>query len=168
MRTIISNTAIDKMIKQQNNTRVKVPAQSVTSADGMAFSNNHYDNLLPNPWGSTSSDTAKGKVDKFIKRQCLFLITTFNTCLVLKKSRKIDLATHTSKFKMDVICLQAHRIHKDEIAKELLYENFLLTCSATKNSVNPAIGGVGFLLSRRAMNSLINVEKLMEGLQYSY
>ena len=166
MRTIISNTAIDKMIKQQNNTRVKAPAQSVTSADGMASSNNHYDNLLPNPWGSTSSDTAKGKVDKFIKRKCLFLISTFNTCLVLKKSRKIDLATHTSKFKMNVICLQAHRIHKDEIAKESLYENFLLTCSATKNSVNPAIGGVGFLLSRRAMNSLINVEKLMEGLQY--
>ena len=58
------------------------------------------------------------------------------------------------------MCLQEHRIiHKDEIAKESLNENFLLTCSATKNSVNAAIGGVGFLLSRRAMNSLINVEK---------
>ena len=129
----------------------------------MSSNPNHYDHLLPNPCESTSSDTAKRKANKFVKRKCPFLINTFNTCSVLKNSRKLELVTHTSKFKIDVICLQEHRvIHKDEIAKESLYENFLLTRSATKNSVNAAVGGVGFLLSRRAMNSLINVEKINE------
>ena len=67
---------------------VKVPTQSVTLADGIASNTNHYDDLLPNPCGSTSSDTAKRE------------------------------ATHISKFKIDVICLQEHRIiNKDEIAK---------------------------------------------------
>ena len=91
------------------------------------------------------------------------MISTFNTRSVLKDSRKLKLATHTSKFKIDVIYLQEHRIiHKDKIANESLYENSLLTCSATKNCVNAATGGVGFLLSRRAMDSLINVQKINE------
>ena len=30
----------------------------------------------------------------------------------------------------------------------------------TSSATNAAIGGVGFLLTRRAMNSLINVEKI--------
>ena len=114
------------MVKQQNNTRVKVPAQFVASTDGMASSINHYDDLFSNPCGSTSSDTAKGEADKFIKRKYPLLISNFNTCLILKDSRKLELATHTSKFKIDVICLQEHRmIHKDEIIKESLYENLL-------------------------------------------
>ena len=87
-----------------------------------------------------------------------FLMIAFNTCSVLKDLRKLELATHTSKFKIDVTCLQEHRIiHNDEIAKESLYENFILTCSATKNSFNAAIDEVGFLLSIRVINSLINV-----------
>ena len=163
LRPIIFNTSSGKMMKQQNNTRVKVTAQSVISADGTSSNPNHYDHLLPNPCGSTSSDTAKRKANKFVKRKYPFSINTFNTRLVLKNSRKLELVTHTSKFKIDVICLQEHRIiHKDEIAKESLYESFLLTRSATKNSVSAAVGGVGFLLSRRGMNSLINVEKINE------
>ena len=78
----------------------------------------------------------------------------------LKYSRKLELVTHTLEFKIDIICLQQHQItHKDEITKGLLYENFLLTCSATKNSASVAIGGVGFLLFRRANNSIIYMEK---------
>ena len=151
------------MINQQNNTKVKVPAQSITSADGMVSNTNHYDDLLPNPPGSISSDTAKRGTDKFIKRKCPFLISTFNSRSVLKDSRKLELATHTSKFKTDVICLQEHQIiHEGEIANESFYENFLLTCSAIKNPVSAATSGVGFLLSRRAMNSFTNVEKINE------
>ena len=105
-------------MKQQNNTMVKVPTQSVTLADGIASNTNHYDDLLPNPCGSTSSDIAKREADKSIKRKCPYLINTFNTPSVLKDSRKVVLATHISKFKIDVICLQEHRIiNKDEIAK---------------------------------------------------
>ena len=145
------------MINQQNNTKVKVPAQSITSADGMISNTNHYDDLLPNLPGSTSSDPAKRGADKFIKRKCPFLISTFNSRLVLKDSRKLELVTHTSKFKTDVICLQEHQIiHEGEIANESFYENFLPTCSAIKNPVSAATGGVGFLLSRRAMNSFTN------------
>ena len=83
----------------------------------------------------------------------------------LKDSRKLELASHTSKFKIDIICLQEHQItHKDEITKELLYENVILTCSATKSSASAAIGGVGFLLSRTANNSIIYMEKFTEGI----
>ena len=81
-----------------------------TSADGIASNTKDYDDLLPNPCGSTSSDTAKREADKFIKRKCPFLITTFNTRSVLKDTRKPELATHTSKFQIGVICLQEHRI----------------------------------------------------------
>ena len=148
------------MINQQSNTKVKVPAQSITSADRMVSNTNHYDDLLPNPPGSISSDTTKRGADKFIKRKCPFLISTFNSRSVLKDSRKLELATHTSKFKTDVICLQEHQIiHEGETANESFYENFLLTCSAIKNPVSAAISGVGFILSRRAMNSFTNVEK---------
>ena len=84
----------------------------------MASNTNNYDDLLPNPCGCTSSDNAKKEADKFIKRKYPFLISTFNTRSVLKDSRKLQLATHTSKFKKDLICLQEHRIiHKDKIAK---------------------------------------------------
>ena len=58
--------SIDKIMNQQNNTRFKVPTQSVTSADGMASSTNHYDDLPPNPCASTSSDGAKREPEKFI------------------------------------------------------------------------------------------------------
>ena len=92
-----------------------------------------------------------------------FFISTFNTCLVQKDSRKLELGTRTSKFQIDVICIQEHQIiQKNEIGKESLYQNILLTCSSTKNSPSAAIGGVGFLLPRRAMNSLINMEKINE------
>ena len=129
----------------------------------MISNTNHYDDLLPNLPGSTSSDPAKRGADKFIKRKCPFLISTFNSRLVLKDSRKLELVTHTSKFKTDVICLQEHQIiHEGEIANESFYENFLLTCSAIKNPVSAATSGVGFLLSRRAMNSFTNVEKINE------
>ena len=91
------------------------------------------------------------------------MISTFNSRSVLKDSQKFELATHTSKFKTDVICLREHQmIHEGEIANESFYENFLLTCSAIKNPVSAATGGVGFLLSRRAMNSFTNVEKINE------
>ena len=152
---------MDIIMNQKNNTRVKVPAQSVTSTDGMASSTNHYDHLFPNPRRSTSSDIAKREADKFKKKKCPFLINTYNSRSVLLDSRKLELATCHSKFKIDVICLQEQRkIYKDEITKESLYENFVLTCSAIKNSVNAAIGGVRFLLFRRAMNSLINIGKI--------
>ena len=52
--------------------RVKVSAQSVTSADSMASNTDHYDDLSPNPCGSTSADTAKREADKYIKTKCPF------------------------------------------------------------------------------------------------
>ena len=59
-------------MNQENCMRVKVSAQSVTSADSMASNTNHYDDLPPNPCGSTSADTAKREADKYIKTKCPF------------------------------------------------------------------------------------------------
>ena len=59
-----------------------------------------------------------------------------------------ELIVSAKKTMQDIICIQEHRlIHDDTHIKEHANENWkLLTCSAWKNYINAATGGVGMLL----------------------
>ena len=63
---------------------------------------------------------------------------------------------------IDIICIQEHRHFHDNI--DIRYNSrgswTLVTASATKNSVNATVGGVGLLLSARAKASLNYVSKV--------
>ena len=58
--------------------------------------------------------------------------------------------------------IQEHRIyHPDSDLEYLKQDGYqLITASATKNSVNSTIGGVGLLLSSRAQSNILSIEKI--------
>ena len=60
------------------------------------------------------------------------------------------------KIGQEVICIQEHRfVHLDVDIKEHTFGKWkLLTCSAWRNSINAAIGGVGILINLRAYNAI--------------
>ena len=62
--------------------------------------------------------------------------------------------------KIDIIAVQEHRFYHPDV--RLKYHSVcsyqLVTSSATKNSINATVGGVGFLLSPRASDNLLNIE----------
>ena len=67
-----------------------------------------------------------------------------------------------SKNSIDITSVQEHRIfHPND---SLLYSSNssyqLITSSGTKNSVNATVGGIGLLLSPKAINNLVNVESI--------
>ena len=69
-----------------------------------------------------------------------------------------ELVLNAKKQQIDIIAIQEHRIFHPDI--DLQYEKIegyhLVTASCSKNSV----GGVGLLLSSRAMGNLANIEKI--------
>ena len=67
-----------------------------------------------------------------------------------------ELIASAKKTMQDIVCIQEHRLmHDDTHIKEHANENWkLLTCSAWKNSINAATGGVGMLLSPLAYDAL--------------
>lgn len=143
-------------------TRVKAPDPSVTRAAYMDPSILN-DELVLNPQGSMSSDAAKGQADKFIKLRTPFIVSTFNTRTLAKEIKKQELDFYISKYNIDILCIQEHRItHSDMLLKEQLGSNTLITSSAIKNSINATIGGVGFALSKRAMDSCININNISD------
>ena len=58
--------------------------------------------------------------------------------------------------------IQEHRFfHPDSDLEYLKQDGYqLVTASATKNSTNATIGGVGILLSPRAQNNILRIEKI--------
>ncbi|XP_063691562.1 craniofacial development protein 2-like [Bolinopsis microptera] len=90
-----------------------------------------------------------------------FIVSTFNCRTLNPVSRKQELAHSAFMHHNDVISLQEHRQHhKESLRIENILSYQLITASATKNSVNASVGGVGFLLSPRIQKSLLSVEKV--------
>ena len=76
---------------------------------------------------------------------------------------RLDELTHSAKsYKIDVLAIQEHRFfHPKEPLKYHQAGPFqLVTSSSTKNSSNSSVGGVGFLLSPRASDNLLDVEPI--------
>ena len=59
---------------------------------------------------------------------------------------------------ISIIALQEHRrVHEEEIKYENIDGHLLVTSSAWRNSSQAAVGGVGFIMNRRAEKALCDV-----------
>ena len=148
---------IPTMKVQLYSTRVKAPNLHPVSASSV------YDDATSKPSGRVESDSCSKTVTKphFIKRKNIFQLSTLNTRTINPLSRKHELVSSALHHHNDIICIQEHRQHHLEALRvEHINTYQLITASATKNSVNASVGGVGFLLSPRAQKSLLSVDKI--------
>ena len=136
------------------------------SPDSVSF-NGTYDDVTLNPIGRDASDI-EGRRSKFVTCRNHVLISTFNTRTLFPSgsqfpsSRLTELVLSAKQQKIDIIAIQEHRLYHPDI--DIQYNKIedyqLVTASCVKNSSNSSIGGVGLLLSPRAMENLSKVEKI--------
>ena len=136
--------------------------------------NEFYDEATPNPSGRVVPDN-EGTRSKILTCRNHVFISSFNVRTLfqssqsehnvrtlLQSSRLSELVLNAKKQHIDIISIQEHRLfHEDD---DILYHKVgdftLATASCYKNSVNASIGGVGLLLSPRAMENLFNIDKV--------
>ena len=149
------------MNSTNTSTRVKAPASrdpdplhvSSETNDGQSLNPNGRD--VPDRSGSVSSH-------KLLKCKKASVFSTFNVRTLNPKIRLHELTSIAKNCSVDIISIQEHRsYHPDTDLDYSLQDGFqLVTASATKNSVNATIGGVGLLLSPRAQNNILKIEKI--------
>ena len=145
------------MMTQPNSSRVKAPNTHPVLASSI------YDGTTLKPSGGVVPDSCCETSTKphFIKRSNVFQLSTLNTRTLNPISRKHELAQSAFMNHNDIICIQEHRqFHSETIRIEHVNSYQLVTASATKNTINATVGGVGFLLSPRIQKSLLSVEKI--------
>ena len=97
-----------------------------------------------------------------LKSKKTFKIGTINTQTLQKVWKIPELIATAEKTGQEVICIQEHRfVHLDVDIKEHTFGKWkLLTCSAWRNSINAAIGGVGILINLRAYNAIKSIDMI--------
>ena len=144
------------------------PAPAITGQfpDTVSF-NETNDGVALNPPGRVASDM-EGRRSKFVTCRKNVLISTFNALTLFPSgsqfpsSRLTELVLSAKQQKIDIIAIQEHRLyHPDTDIQYTQIEDYqLVTASCVKNSINSSIGGVGFLLSPRAMENLTKCNKI--------
>jgi len=119
------------------------------------------DGASPNSseWFASDKD---GRRLKFLSCKNRVFISTFNTRTLNPSARLNELVLSAMNQQIDIIAIQEHRIfHPDVDLKFDKIEGYhLITASCSKNSSNSSVGGVGLLLSNRAMENLLNIERI--------
>ena len=104
------------------------------------------------------------KHQRILKCTHTTIFSTFNVRTLGIAGRFQELVECSSRQGIDVIAIQEHRFYNPDVNKRLEYRSLgsyqLVTSSAWKNSVNSTIGGNGVLLSSKAMDNLISIEKI--------
>ena len=90
------------------------------------------------------------------------IISSLNTRTLGPLGRLEELSTSAKSHGIDILAVQEHRFyHPDDTLKYHQADPYqFVTSSASKNSVNASVGGVGFLLSPKASNNLLSVESI--------
>ena len=109
------------------------------------------------------STTELANKTNLLKCKRLTNISTFNVRTLNSITQISELVSSVISYNIDVICIQWHRYYHEDL--NLKYHEVgkywtLITASACKNSINATIGGVGILLSPRAIKSLNIIEKI--------
>ena len=114
---------------------------------------------------ASAEDQWNTKSTQFMKCKKDVNIATFNARTLNSASKTGELVDQASlhNIHVAVTALQEHRMVHDDM--EVKFQNLtkgwqLITSFATRNSINAAVGGVGFLLNPRASRSLSNVQKI--------
>ena len=90
-------------------------------------------------------------------------IATFNVRTLKTINQLPELTAAAANKNIDIICVQEHRFYHSDL--ELKYHETghgwtFVSASAWKNTINADTGGVGMLLSPRALKSLNSIEKI--------
>ena len=143
------------MSTQRKSTRVKAPDSSSMSNLPMLVPANTHDGLILKPLGRSKPNSDKGEMERLVRCKIPVIISTFNIQTLRSTAKKEELAHESQHYGIDIICLQEHRIeHLESLLQETFTSGYvLITSSAWKNSRNAATGGVGFLISPRALKS---------------
>ena len=104
-----------------------------------------------------------------LKCKSIIQIATFNVRILNRIGQVLELRASAIDHNIDIVCVQEHRYHHSE--KDIKYHNpgngcTFVSSSTWKNSVNAVIGGVGGLISQRALKSLNSIEKIHQGRWY--
>ena len=99
-----------------------------------------------------------------LKSKRAIYISTFNVQTLNRPAKLNELVYNAQKFNISIIAIQEHRlIHEEPLKHHSLGDNWMLrTCSATRNTLNAAIGGVGKLLNSYAKLALESNETISE------
>ena len=148
------------------------PASTGSVSNLGAFSGDSYDGITSNPTGRVVPDREESvpihPMPKIPLSKCVInykettIISSLNTRTLVPLGRLKELANNTMLQNIDIVAVQEHRFHHpDRRIKYHQVESFnLVTSSATKNSANASVVGVGFLLSAKATNNLLSVESI--------
>ena len=143
------------------------PAPAYLGLDSDPVSSNEtYDEVASNPNGQATpdgdDDRPKTSTNYLIKCSNKTIISTLNARTLRPKGRFEELAECTRSHSIDILAVQEHRFHHpdDTIQYQSIGSYQLITSSATKNSSNSSVGGVGFLISSKASNNLLSVESI--------
>ena len=146
------------MKTQCNSTRVQAPALKSMPTESTLIPVNTYDGLVLKPLGRSKPETDRVGQDRFTSRKLPFNISTFNTQTLRSPTKREELAHEAALYNIDIICLQEHRnVHSEALLQETFNEYTLITSSAWKNQQNASTGGVGFLISPRALKSVQSI-----------
>lgn len=90
------------------------------------------------------------------------VISSYNIRTLGRHGRLDELLECTKTQNIDILAIQEHRLyHPKDVLKYHQAGSFqFITSSATKNSNNSSVGGVGFLLSSKATNNLLDIETI--------
>ncbi|XP_029633813.1 craniofacial development protein 2-like [Octopus sinensis] len=90
------------------------------------------------------------------------ILSTLNARTLGPLGRLEELGANAESHGIDIIAVQEHRFyHPDNILKYHQVGSYqLVTSSASKNTVNSTVGGIGFLLSSKASDTLLSIESI--------
>ena len=111
---------------------------------------------LPDGKGASPTKLTSSRIVRCKKRT---IISSLNTRTLDPLGRLEELAECSKRQNIDILAVQEHRFHhpKDELKYHQAGSFQLVTSSATKNSINSTVAGVGFLLSQKALDNLLGI-----------
>ena len=114
--------------------------------------------LTPSGQAATNHQLTRSKLVSCRNRA---FISTFNTRTLNPPSRLNELVRNAKDQNIDIIAIQEHRFFHPEsnIEYHKIEDYQLITASCVKNSANSSVGGVGILLSPKAMENLLSIKK---------
>ena len=123
-----------------------------------------HDETILNSQERVVSDRGAMVPNLLMKCRKTTFVSTFNTRSLSLKSRFQELTINAKNLAIDIIAIQEHRLmHTDQELKYHTSNGYqLVTASAWKNLANAATGGVGLLLSPRAFENLIHIDKISD------
>ena len=147
-----NNKVIEPSLKVGSDTQVGMCCSPQSAESSEAAGINEV--VVPNPLGSVTPDKQQLPT-KFLRPKEFLNISTFNIRSGREAWKIQELAQLMDQFGISIVAIQEHRrVHKEEIKYEHIDNHLLITSSAWRNQAQAAVGGVGFLLNKKAESAL--------------